>query len=408
MLTSLEQYRQRVLEHLTRELLPWWRDHDCWDAKDAFYGWLDDEGRPTKGEDHPWHSVLFSRLLWTFSAAARFTADAQWRPLADRALRVFHSHFQDREHGGALWMVAPDGEVLDGRKQSYGQAFWIYALCEYHLATGDAAALEDALGIFRLLLAHAHDRTFGGPIEARSRDWSDIEDMSLARGEPGLPKSMNTHLHVLEAYTNLVRCVRDAQTQAALREVLLAFLEHVTDSRGFFHQFLHLDYTPQPGLASYGHDIEGSWLLWEAAEVLGDPELLQRARSLCIALCDHASGYGIDPDGGIIDEGDYDGNPIHTRKVWWSQAEAAVGQFNAYQLTGERRFLEGSWKTWQFIEDHILDTAHGEWISEVNREGQRVKLLEKVGPWKCPYHNARACMEIARRVDEIDRGGTHQ
>lgn len=408
MISTLNDYRARARAHLTEELLPWWRDRDGWAARDGFYGWLDDEGRPTLGEDHPWHSVLFSRLLWTFSAAVRVTGDAQWLPVAARAHRLYRSHFQDREHGGALWLVGPDGGVLDGRKQTYGQAFWIYALSEYHLATGDADALADALDIFHLLRRHAHDPAYGGPVEARARDWQATSELSLASGEPNYPKSMNTHLHVLEAYTNLVRCVRDADTEAALREVLLAFLDHVTDPRGFFHMFLAMDYTPQPGLASYGHDIEGSWLLWEAAEVLGDAALLERAKPLCLALCDHAMRFGIDPDGGIIDEGDYDGNPVHTHKVWWSQAEAAVGQLNAWQLTGEQRYLQGSMKTWDFIEDHIIDHTYGEWFSEVNREGVRVKKVEKAGPWKCPYHNARACMEVARRIDEMDKGGQHK
>lgn len=408
MISTLNQYRQRAMEHLTKELLPWWRDHDCWNAKDAFYGWLDDEGKPTKGENHPWHSVLFSRLLWTFSAAARTTADDQWRPLADRAHRLYRSHFWDRKHGGAFWLVSPNGDLLDGHKQTYGQVFWIYALCEYHLLSGDAQALSDAQEIFTLLRQHTHDPVYGGPVEARTRNWQPTDQGSLTPGEPSLPKSMNTHLHTLEAYTNLVRCMRNDETEAALREMLLAFLDHVTDPRGFFYQFMYMDYTPEPGTASYGHDIEGSWLLWEAAEVLGDPEMLQRVKPVCVALCDHASRYGIDTDGGIIDEGDYDGRPTHTRKVWWSQAEAAVGLLNGYQLTGEERFLQSSMKSWDFIEAHIIDHDRGEWFSQLNRECQRIQNFEKAGPWKCPYHNARACMEIIRRVEEIQIGGTHQ
>ncbi len=408
MIADLNTYRARVRDHLTKELLPWWREKDVWIARDAFYGWLDEQGNPSSGEDALWHSVLFSRLLWTFSAAARFTGDSGWQGDAARAYRLYHSHFKDKQHGGAYWSVSPDGDVLDDRKQTYGQVFWVYALSEYHLATGDAQALAEAQAIFDILLDRVHDHELGGPVEVRNRDWSERAEGSLALGEPNAAKSMNTHLHTLEAYTNLLRCVRTPATEGAVREMILAFRDHVTNPEGFFYQFLDMDYTPRPGLASYGHDIEGSWLIWEAAEVLGDRALQDSVRPLCVALCERPFRLGIDPDGGIIDEGDYDGQPIHTNKVWWSQAEAAVGQLNAYQLTGDEKYLHGSMKTWNFIEERIIDHVHGEWFWGVLRDGSRGHSAEKAGPWKCPYHNARACMEIARRIEEIERGGHHQ
>ena len=405
--TRLAQYGIKAAEHLTKDLLPWWRTKDSWKEKNAFYGWLDGQGNPSKGEDMPWHCVLYSRLLWTFSAAARFTGDASLLEEAAKVYSIYHSHFLDKEYGGSYWFVSPNGSVISDRKQTYGQAFWIYGLSEYYLASGKEEALNDAMDIFNLLQAHVRDPIYGGPVESRNRDWSETTDYSLNKDVPPVPKSMNTHLHVLEAYTNLLRAKRTPEIESATREVLNNFLDYVTHPDGFFHQFLEMDYTPLHGAASYGHDIEGSWLLWEAAEVIGDPALLEKSRPYCIALADRPFRYGIDPDGGIIDEGDYEGNPVHTDKVWWSQAEACVGQLNCYQLTGDEKYLEGSLRSWGFIERHIMDHVYGEWFMGVNRDATKTHNEEKAGPWKCSYHNSRACMEISRRVKEIAEGKVH-
>ena len=398
---KLASFGKTVTDHLTRDLLPYWVEKDGWREKNAFYGYLDEFGKPSKGEEFPWHSVLYSRLLWTFSAAARFTGDSSLLTEAAKVYAIYQSHFKDRESGGAFWEVRPDGTVLDLRKVTYGQAFWIYGLSEYRLAGGPEEALQEALGIFECLQKNVRDPKLGGHLEGRERDWSKSRKISLNDRTPMAEKSMNTHLHVLEAFTNLLRACDTPAVRGATAEVLNNFLTYVTDPSGYFHMFLDADYTAWRGQTSYGHDIEGSWLLWEAAEVLGDEALLERARPICLALCDRPRRFGIDPDGGIIDEGDYEGNPVHTGKVWWSQAEAVVGQLNAYQMTGDDKYLEGMYKTWEFIDRHIIDHRYGEWFRDVNREATEANRDEKVGPWKCPYHNSRMCMEVGRRVGEI-------
>ncbi len=405
---QLKAFGQAVTDHLTHDLLPYWVERDGWKAKNAFYGWLDEKGLPTQGEDAPWHSVLYSRLLWTFSAAARFTGDRGLLAQADRAYAIFRSHFLDHEFGGAYWLVSPDGSVLDDKKQTYGLAFWVYGLTEYRLAGGPEEALADAKDIFHHMQAHLRDPIHGGHVEAANRDWTRASRIGLDEHVPLAEKSMNTHLHVLEAFTNLLRAYPADEVRQATAEVLDNFLNHIVDPSGFFHMFLDVDYKPWKGHASYGHDIEGSWLLWEAAEVLGDPALLERARPACLALCDRPRRYGIDPDGGIIDEGEMDGTPVHTDKGWWQQAEAVVGQANAYQMTGDEKYLEGAHRTWEFIDRHIIDHEWGEWFSSVSRDTTQTNRREKVGPWKCPYHNSRMCMEVGRRVKEILEGkGAH-
>jgi mannobiose 2-epimerase len=228
-----------------------------------------------------------------------------------------------------------------------------------------------------------------------------IEDMRLSVVDQNDPKSQNTHLHVLEAYTNLLRMWPDAGLQKALSDLLEIMLTHIVDARtGHLGLFFSEDWTPRSDKISYGHDIEAAWLFTEAATVLRDAALIERTHALAVKIADATLAEGVDADGGVYNEGSPAGL-TNTNKEWWPQAEAVVGFLNAYQISGEERFLRAALHTWDFIEQRLIDSKHGEWIRGVTRDGQVLTNELKVGFWKCPYHNGRTGLESVRRLRAI-------
>ncbi|MFA5264127.1 MAG: AGE family epimerase/isomerase, partial [Opitutaceae bacterium] len=284
-------------------------------------------------------------------------------------------------------------------------AFSIYALAEWFLATGDKVALEKAKELFEALERHASEPVHGGYIEALSATWSQLEDMRLSDKDLNSPKSMNTVLHVMEAYTTLLQAWPDARVRKSLHDLLVVILDHVVTDKPYTRcaLFFSMDWSSLNDMISYGHDIEASWLLWEAAAALGEPELMQRTRRIALEIADGVLANGIDSDGSVF----YDGNAsgvLNSDKNWWPQAEAVVGFLNAHSLSGESYHLAAATHAWRFIENHVIDRKYGEWFATLDRAGNpRPDYPEnpdscKIGPWKCPYHNARACIEILKRV----------
>jgi len=392
----IEQYATRIEHDLEQNILPFWIRHTVERTRGGFIGALSDDlvamPAPSRG------ALLSSRILWTYSAAHRRRPDAASLAMARHACADLLRTFADRTHGGFIWSVDPEGRPLECRKQVYGQAFAIYALTEYHRATGERAALDEAIAVFRLLERHARDREFGGYLEAYAQDWSPIEDMRLSVVDMNEPKSQNTHLHVMEAYTNLLRVWPDPglrEAQAALLDVMLTrILDTDTHHLGLF---FGRRWEPRSDRFSYGHDIEASWLLWEAAGVLGDPGLTARVRPAAIRIAEVTLAEGLDPDGAVLNEGSPAGL-TNTDKEWWPQAEALVGFLNAYEMTRDERHLAAALKCWDFIEARLIDHRHGEWIRGVARDGTPLAGHPKVSFWKCPYHNGRAGMEASRRL----------
>ena len=359
-------------------------------------------------DDTPRHSVIVARILWTYAAAARVETDPgrreRWLAAGRQAYGILTGPCWDDERGGVFWSIGPDRAPAADRKQVYAQAFAIYGLAEWHAATGDAEAAERALGLFRLLEDHSRDRGLGGYREAHDRAWGDLDDVRLSPRDLNAPKTMNTNLHVLEAYTSLTRVSGDPEVTAALADLLAVSLDHIVVREPWAHCALFFDeswasLTPN---ISWGHDIEASWLLWEAAQVVGDAALTARTRKATLALADAVLAHGVDPDGSVL----YEGTPteiIEPEKHWWPQAEGVVGWLNAFQLTGDARYEEAALAAWDFIEAHVIDRKHGEWFAVLSRDGAPLPDHEgsrKMGPWKCPYHNARACLEVARRVPD--------
>jgi mannobiose 2-epimerase len=213
---------------------------------------------------------------------------------------------------------------------------------------------------------------------------------------------MNTHLHLLEAYATLLRYHEHVTLRLRLRELIDVFLKHIVDPKTHHsHLFFDEEWRPRSSKISFGHDIEGSWLLCEAAEVLGDAALLDHVRTTAVGMAQAVYADGLDHDGGLFYERKPDGN-FDTDKHWWPQAEAVVGFLNAYELSGKHRFEFAAERSWRFIERFVIDREHGEWFWRVSREGVPYSSEDKVGPWKCPYHNSRTCFEVMQRLDRLD------
>ena len=390
----MQDLRQKVEAELLSDILPFWLKYSIDDEFGGFRGQISNDltidPHAAKG------LILNSRILWTFSKAFSVYHDPLYLAAARRAYEYLTRYFWDAEFGGVYWMLDYLGKPHDTKKRIYGQAFTVYSLAEYFHASGDADALEKALRMVRSIESSSHDAEHGGYFETYERDWTLALDQRLSDVDMDEKKSMNTHLHLMEAYATLLRFHEDATVRLRLRELIEIFLDHVVDaSTNHFIMFFDEEWRPRSNKISFGHTIEGSWLLCEAAEILGDAGLLARVREVAVKMAQTVFEQGLDSDGGLL----YELNPTDTDKHWWPQAEAVVGFLNAYELTGQPHFLKAAQRSWEFIDKYIVDHEHGEWFWRVSKSGVPSEEQYKVDPWKCPYHNGRACIEVMERLD---------
>jgi mannobiose 2-epimerase len=394
---TLAALRLEVGRELTGHILPYWMRDAVDHTQGGFAGFIDGDGvvRP----DAPKSSILNARILWTFSAAYRTLGAPDYAHMAGRAAVYLAAHFIDPSFGGVFWMLHADGRPMDDRKLVYAQAFAIYGLAEHYRAMGDDASLREAISIFTLVDAHAHDAAGGGYHEVFARDWTPIADARLGATDVDAPRSMNTHLHLLEAYTTLYRVWPNDVLRARIVELIERFLESIIAPNGRrLSPFFDVAWHPLSATASFGHDIEASWLLLEAADVVGDDALRGRVGRAASRLAAGVLDDGYDRVHGGLYTQRCDNGVLDPNKEWWPQAEGIVGFARAYEETGDERFLDAARATWEFTRDHICDRRGGEWRRSVHRDGTP-SAGEKVGPWKCPYHNARACIEVMTRAD---------
>lgn len=396
---QLSNYLTKVQNELQQNILPFWRTRVLDEEHGGFIGRMSNDG--TIPPDAPKGLILNTRLLWTFSSLfLKHGEEVDFR-LAKRAFDYLVEHFIDTEHGGAFWSVDVHGKPLDTSKKIYGQSFTIYALAEYHQATQDLTALQKAIELFRLVEQKAHDAENKGYLETFIRDWSTAEDLRLSAIDMNEKKSMNTHLHVLEAYTNLYRVWPDSLLQNRLYELIQVFTRHIIHpNTHHFILFFNEQWAPKSDHISYGHDIEGSWLLWEAAHVLKNPQLLRELQPIVLRMAEAVLREALSEDGGVPYEAGPDGL-LDADRHWWVQAEAAVGFLNAYQLSRELPYLQASEKCWDYILQHIVDRDHGEWFWNVDSSGVPNPGRPKVSEWKCPYHNTRAGIELSNRLTAL-------
>ncbi|MEK4330167.1 AGE family epimerase/isomerase [Paenibacillus sp. FSL R7-0312] len=389
-------WRNEMEAELKDNILSFWMKHTLDEQHGGFVGEIDNQmnTNPEAGKS----LVLNARILWTFASAYRMYGDAEYLTMTERAYAYLLQYFTDTEYGGYYWMVDALRAPSERKKQIYGQAFAIYALAEFHHATGRQDALDQAVALFRLVEQHGYDPLNKGYIEALSEQWQMTENLSLSSKDMNEKKSMNTHLHVLEGYTGLYRVWKSEELRVRLAELIEVMLLHIIDAEGkHFHLFLDEEWNIKSDHISYGHDIEGSWLLVEAAEVLGDEELLHRVLAVALSMAEATLAEGIDTDGGIWNEADHNGL-LDKNKDWWPQAEAIVGFYNAYQLSGDPRFREAAEAAWTFTNSYMVDHTLGEWFWAVDESLQPLEHAAKVSAWKCPYHNSRACFEMIGRL----------
>ncbi len=387
---------QEAEDEVKNNILKFWAEETVDHTNGGFLGSIEDnlavDPKAAKG------CVLNTRILWTYSKAYNLFKDPEYLALAKRAYEYIKMYFWDKENGGLYWTVDYLGNPDNTKKQIYAQAFGVYALSEYYMATKNKDVLNDAIALYKVIEEFSYDSENKGYFEAYTREWEVTEDLQLGADDMNEKKSMNTHLHILEAYTNLYRVWKDEDFRGKLDELIEITLEHIVDKETYrFKLFFDETWDSKSGVISYGHDIEGSWLLVEAAQVLGNADLLTRTKEIALGMAEVTYQEGIDQDGAVMNEMHEDGT-LDKDRIWWVQAEAVVGFINAYEMTKEEHFLQAAYKTWDFTKQHVIDKENGEWFWNITADGKVKGGFVKVGTWKCPYHNSRACYEMIERM----------
>ncbi len=407
-LFAAQALASQVKKELTGNILPYWMKKMC-NPEGGFYGRID--GMEQLDAGAPVGNIMIARVLWTFASAYRILKDSAeakaYLEMALRAKKFIINNFYDKEHGGTYWSLNPDGTPLDTKKQIYAIAFTIYGLAELNRATGDGEALEYAIKLFNAIEDHSFDTEKNGYFEAFTRSWEPIEDMRLSDKDANESKTMNTHLHVLEAYTCLYRIWKHSLLEERLRGLIEIFEERILGPDGHLKLFFSDDWNCGYDIVSYGHDIEASWLIHEAALVLGDVEVLGRIEALVPRIA-AAAGEGLASGGDEDSGGGFAGGMMYEKNAaeghldgdfhWWVQAETVVGYFNLWDHFGSQEGLEKALMCWDFIKEKLIDRENGEWFWSLKSDGTINHEDDKAGFWKCPYHNGRMCMEIIERL----------
>lgn len=386
-----------------QEILQYWMSNMPDLAQKGFYGRIDEHNIPD--EEAPKGSVLNARILWTFSAAYNYDPKAEYLAIADRAYDYIRNYFTDKDFGGIYWSVDSKGKPLDTKNQIYALAFVIYACSEYYQCNLSEPVKKFAIGLYKLIQLNSYDPDSGGYLEALTREWNPIADLRLSAKDANEKLTMNTHLHILEAYTSLYRIWPDPKLKTQIEQLCANFANHIFNREtGHLGLFFDEDWQLKSSTISFGHDIEASWLLYEAAEVIGDELLLFKMKWIGLVLAESVADRGFDTDGGLWYEFDPEQNHLIKEKHWWPQAEAMVGFFNAWQLSKHQPYLDRVFANWQFIRQHIKDKQNGEWFWGITDQYQIMPNQDKAGFWKCPYHNSRACLELIKRIHFMQQG----
>ncbi len=387
-------------KELTRNILPYWMKK-MRNPSGGFYGRID--GCEALDTSAPVGNIMTSRILWTFASAYRLLKGSEGaEAYLETALRAKDSiirNFYDAEFGGTYWSLNADGSPLDTKKQIYAIAFTIYGLAELNRATGDGEALKYAIKLFNAIEEHSFDAEKDGYFEAFTRSWEPIEDMRLSDKDANESKTMNTHLHVLEAYTCLYKVWKNSLLEERLRGLISIFEKRILGADGHLRLFFDNDWNCGYDIVSYGHDIEASWLIHEAALVLGDSAALERIEALVPRIAAAAS-EGLAANGGMIYEKNASSGHLDRDFHWWVQAETVVGYFNLWDYFGFQDGLEKALMCWDFIKENLIDRENGEWFWSLRANGTTNRTDDKAGFWKCPYHNGRMCMEIIERIQQ--------
>ncbi len=389
---TAEILRTETTKNLRENLLPFWMEKTV-DPRGGFYGVVLNDGRPI--EHAPKGAVLNARIAWTFSRAYRQDGLEVYKQMADRAADYYIRHFIDPVYGGVFWQLDSEGHPRETTKQTYACAFGIYGLAEHFRATGDRRSLDAALQLYYTLEEKVHDKAESGYIESCQRDYSKAP-LKGVDGQANASKTMNTHIHILEAYTTLYQVWPDEGLKNNLKELLGLFQTKLYNPHTN-HLIVYCDdhWNPIGQIDSYGHDIETSWLMSEAAAVVGDPVLKKQIDEQAVKMTKTALKEGLNAEGVMRYEKSPEG--MSTRLSWWPQCETIIGCVNAWQLTGDQSFLDAALKNWNYVKAHFVDHEHGGWFKDLAEDGQPMNI-PKVSDWNCPYHNSRMAFELAERL----------
>ncbi|MCD8305325.1 MAG: AGE family epimerase/isomerase [Prevotella sp.] len=406
-MTDKQLLSRQMRDVVENNILRFWLDNMQDRENGGFYGQMRGDGTLVK--DAVKGGILNARILWTFSAAYRVLGKEEYLTAATRAKDYILTYFYDAQYGGIYWSVDCTGKPVDTKKQFYALGFALYGLTEYVRATGDSDVLAKAIEMFDTIEEHALDRRFGGYIEAQTRTWQEMADVRLSELDANYPKSQNTHLHIIEPYANLYRCLKEqkvtgdvvCRVEKALRNIIDIFCDKILNpATHHLDLFFEMDWTRGAGwLESYGHDIECSWLMHEAALILADKTVLAKVEPI-VRLVAKASEKGLNADGSMTHEANLDTGHVDDDRHWWVQAEAVVGFYNLYQHFGDERALTISMNVWQYIKENLIDYEHGEWYWSRDKNGVLNTRDDHAGFWKCPYHNSRMCLELIERIGE--------
>jgi mannobiose 2-epimerase len=392
MKTEIDKLKEETGEVLASNILPYWMEKMKDEQNGGFYGRMsgNEQLMPQANKG----AVLNARILWAFAAAYLRTGNEAYRQTAAYAERYFIDHFYDRKYGGVYWMLDFKGNPSDTHKQLYALGFALYGLSEYYRATGRKEALDYAIRLFEDIEAHGFDRERNGYIEAFAQDWSALSDVRLSEKDRNERKTANTHLHLLEPYTNLYKVWKAPLLKERLRNLVELFLYKIWDGdSGHLKLFFDDDWVCRSETYSYGHDIEAAWLLLEAASELGEPRLLKQTEAVAKRLV-RAANEGYVPSKGMAYTYEPSSKHLDRERHWWVQAETVIGNLELYRRFGDVEALHRAVDTWHYIRDNLVDRDKGEWFWSMLPDGTPNRKDDKAGPWKCPYHNSRMCLKV--------------
>lgn len=391
----METLKKEMKQCLENNILRYWIDKVTDNEHGGYYGRVDghDQVHPEAEKG----AILNGRILWAFSAAYRVLKKQEYLDAATRAKDYVLDHFIDKEYGGVYWSLDCEGNPLDTKKQTYAIGFVIYGLSEYARATGDKQALDAAIKLYHDIEAHAYDAVNGGYVEALTREWNPIADMRLSDKDENGAKTMNTHLHVIEPYTNLYRVWPSKKLRESIHRLLDVFTDKLYNKETHhLDLFFDNEWHGRRNIESYGHDIEATWLLWETALVLGEDDVKAKLGPIVVDLA-KAADEGLHPDGSMIYEHWKDTGKTDRQRQWWVLCENVIGHANLYQYFHDTSAQKVAKDCWTFIDKHLVDHVNGEWHWSVDDNGKINLEDDKAGFWKCPYHNSRMCLEIIER-----------
>ena len=385
---SINKFKNELKNELINHIIPFWnslRDNEY----GGFYGYMDSDLTLDKNADKG--VILHSRILWFYSTAYLKLGKAEYLENAHHAYDFLKYHCVDYEKGGVYWLMSYDGKPVDTMKHTYCQAFFVYALSAYYDACKKKEALTLAMQIFSTIEEKAADKL--SYMESFDRDWNVVENDALSENGLNAVRTMNTILHLIEAYTELFRVSNDKKVSDRLEFLLQFTLDKIYDKNGKkLLVFFDDDMNVMGDIHSYGHDIEATWLMDIACDILKNNELKEKVSNMNRNIVENIANIAFE-NGSLNNE--RENKKIDKSKIWWVQAEAVVGFANGYSRYEDNRYLQVSGDIWNFIKNYVIDKRNGgEWHSRLDENGVPDSSKPMVEAWKCPYHNGRMCLML--------------